>query len=506
MKRVPILCKDLCDSTKLNENKRREDLLESSQIIEYSSSHKKNPSIRFTDPNIIKHTINSRHRRDESRTKHRQFSKLSRRDILPKQVQNLDSDSGCYLKVEEPEPRGSLVKQYLGQKPMNFMKNNEDKTIRRKVSSFTPMRRDFKMTLPKMPVLQNPDLSKKIKAYDQYFCSQKPKHLNNFRKNLSKSDQKPAAKKQELVDLSKKESQNLPILNSQISTQDDTSMNNYEKSSVWPQSKLKKDYYSNPINLIHSKVQTSRVNQSVSLLIEKDPLNRDVEIAFKKQSIRVNPRVKVSLYSPSSQLGPKKFTSLIQSYGSNKPGIFKRRKQNHLSPSLQREHEKYLSIEMKNRRDLNNSVDLYKPQLKSSRLIGQRDWSISTSSRKENNRYNINSKNLKVYEKLNENSQNNQEKEPKSDTKKVFKEKRSLRLNTRRLSDETLSNFKERKLGKPRFPVKPAKVIKAPIEPEKSFKRGVVYRGERFYELDEIKKLIHFKHLDCLHVDSDSEI
>jgi RNA binding exosome subunit len=50
--------------------------------------------------------------------------------------------------------------------------------------------------------------------------------------------------------------------------------------------------------------------------VEKDPLNRSLEEVFKKQIIRVNPRVKISLYSPTKishgSLVPRKLRSIFK--------------------------------------------------------------------------------------------------------------------------------------------------------------------------------------------------
>lgn len=51
--------------------------------------------------------------------------------------------------------------------------------------------------------------------------------------------------------------------------------------------------------------------------VEKDPLNRNLEEVFKKQMIRINPRVKISLYSPTKisqgSLVPRKLLPIFKS-------------------------------------------------------------------------------------------------------------------------------------------------------------------------------------------------
>ena len=42
-------------------------------------------------------------------------------------------------------------------------------------------------------------------------------------------------------------------------------------------------------------------------------------------------------------------------------------------------------------------------------------------------------------------------------------------------------------------------------EQPKAELRGIEYQGNRYYELEELKEVIHFQHLNKLQVDSDSE-
>lgn len=64
-----------------------------------------------------------------------------------------------------------------------------------------------------------------------------------------------------------------------------------------------------------------------SLLIEKDPLERVTEIAYKRQRVRVNSRVKVSLYSPSRNPQLENFSSVLKKQGDENPQIFMRKNQ-----------------------------------------------------------------------------------------------------------------------------------------------------------------------------------
>ena len=67
---------------------------------------------------------------------------------------------------------------------------------------------------------------------------------------------------------------------------------NKGRASIFPKIKISQESVWSAIS------DVNKTNHN-PISIAKDPLNRELEEAFKKQMIRVNKRVKVGLYSPS---------------------------------------------------------------------------------------------------------------------------------------------------------------------------------------------------------------
>lgn len=119
--------------------------------------------------------------------------------------------------------------------------------------------------------------------------------------------------------------------------------------------------------------------------VERDPLNRSLEEVFKKQIIRVNPRVKISLYSPTKishgSLVPRKLRSIFKN------------------------SNRYKSVDESAKRNVNaRTVETSISKFQNSSVQNDRNWSIKERPDEMLKRYlRLNKHNLsKVNETINE--------------------------------------------------------------------------------------------------------
>mmetsp|Transcript_23652 Transcript_23652/g.21016 ORF Transcript_23652/g.21016 Transcript_23652/m.21016 type:complete len:283 (+) Transcript_23652:186-1034(+) len=228
-----------------------------------------------------------------------------------------------------------------------------------------------------------------------------------------------------------------------------------------------------------------------SNLVEKDPLNRDIEIAFKKQTIRINPRVKYSLYSPSkNQKKLRNFASLLNEVSHDKSGVLSKRSQE-FDKNLGNSN-RYASVDLGRLRNVRNKSvnqsisNLYKSSTKGG------CWYFKNTSKSAREHPSFNKSILRT-------KQYGLKSISKENIKTSLKRNPILKVN----SKITKTLVPDPHLT---YPVKLLKRMEIHYKKKpKMEERGIVYKGERFYELEDLKKLIKFQHLDKLQVDSDPD-
>jgi len=193
------------------------------------------------------------------------------------------------------------------------------------LDSFTP--KESK----EMTVFKNLQKSEKIGLYSssfvnsnvRYINNPKPKSLNRYRvkfknKNPNQTSKGQINVKRSMVDINTKDSSQVKNINKRSFLSLNSSNYNSSVKSI------QKDDAPQKLPAIHTNFdrkmfenENLRSHNTSMNLVMNDPLNRNDGEVFKKRSIRINNRVKVSLYSPKGVNIPLIPSRLISKFGTD---------------------------------------------------------------------------------------------------------------------------------------------------------------------------------------------